>query len=88
MPATQAPANQVLHSGGQVAEGGTWSGVVLLPDSLLGVPKGLSEAGEVRVEVGVRGDDLQEPGMDLRGEPGNGEGQWVCSLLALQLGQG
>lgn len=62
-------------------------GAVLVPDSLLGVPKGLSEAGEVRVEVGGRGDDFQEPGMDLRGEPGGTGVQWVCSLGAQQLGQ-
>lgn len=47
---------------------------VLVPDSLLGVPKGLAEAGEVRVEVRRRGDDLQEPGMDLCREPGGQEG--------------
>ena len=45
------------------------------PDSLLGVPKGLSEAGEVRVEVGGRGDDFQEPRMDLRREPGDRKAQ-------------
>lgn len=63
---------------GFLAQGtGCWAygdGLVLVPDSLLGVPKGLSEAGEVRVEVGGRGDDLQEPGMDLHGEPGGQEG--------------
>ena len=31
------------------------------PDSLLGVPKGLSEAGEDRVEVGRRGDASRSP---------------------------
>lgn len=44
-----------------------------VPDSLLGVPKGLSKAGEVRVEVRGRGDDFQEPRMDLCGEPRLGE---------------
>lgn len=53
---------------------GNWKGIVLVPDSLLGVPKGLSEPGEVRVEVWGRGDDLQEPGMDLCGEPEGQEG--------------
>lgn len=57
--------------------GGTGKEAVLIPDSLLGVPKGLSEAGEVRVEVGGRGDDFQEPGMDLRGEPWGGQGRPV-----------
>lgn len=52
---------------------GPGEGGMLVPDSLLGVPKGLSEAGEVRVEVGGRGDDLQEPRMDLRGKPGGKE---------------
>lgn len=56
---------------------GCWGygkGAVLVPDSLLGVPKGFSEAGKVRVEVGGRGDDFQEAGMDLCGEPGGQEG--------------
>lgn len=59
---------------------GVWEGRVLVPDSLLGVPKGLSEAGKVRVEVRGRGDDFQEPGMDLCGEPGGQEGQWCAAF--------
>lgn len=73
MPGTQTPADWVLPSTGGLVAGDTGRGVVIVPDSLLGVPKGLSEAGEVRVEVGRRGDDLQEPGMDLCREPGGQE---------------
>ena len=68
------PQAWFLSTGGQVA-GGTGRGIGLVPDSLLGVPKGLSDAGKVRVEVGRRGDDFQEPRMDLRREPGDRKAQ-------------
>ena len=73
-PDSRHPQARFLSTGGQVA-GGTGRGIGLVPDSLLGVPKGLSEAGEVRVEVGGRGDDFQEPRMDLRREPGDRKAQ-------------
>ena len=68
------PQARFLSTGGQAA-GGRGRGVGLVPDSLLGVSKGLSEAGEVRVEVGRRGDDFQGPRMDLRREPGDRKAQ-------------
>lgn len=41
------------------------------PDSLLGVSKRLSKAGEIWIEVDGRRDDLQKSGLDLYWKTGN-----------------
>lgn len=83
VPHTQAP-----RDGLQAQEGRALRRAAAVPDSFLGVSKGLAEAGEVRVEVGGRGDDFQESRVDLRGEPGwwKQKASWTgtCHLQGLE----
>lgn len=75
----------VFSIGGLVVES-MGGGGLLVFDFFFGIFKGFSETGEVRVEVGGRGDDFQEFGMDFRGEFGGQEGIVGVQFLGIVVG--